>query len=248
MLELWNERIPKIEEERHYQFLTQLHQLTQMWMNDLMEEPEPYHIKRFVPPQFEQNIWILEKLKLDTLPPDLATLIGGDQVSAFLEELENTLWTVQEAVLSAALRTGSAEEVFNRLEQSTWNYGKTLAHQAWGTSRRLDATHVESFWPNPFSFHTPFMELATQNHSPERTSLQFLWFDHPRSRAIINRSPLIESLTQLHQQGFSGWVYGCNPTLKVQFCASSLQQLDLKLQPSVSPLQVEVSTLDFNRR
>lgn len=243
MLNLWNERIPRIEDERRYEFLIQLHQLTHHWIEGISQEPEAHQLKRFVPPEFDQNLWLLEKLRLDTLPPNLSSIVESTSVTEFLDQLEDTIWTVQSSILVSALSNPDASSILNRLEQISWTFGKQLSE----LEERLPFTKLSieqlmsELSPNMFSFKSPLIDLSMNAH---HFSLKFIWKDHPGSRPILSRSSALEQIIELHQHGFSGWIYGISPKLKTQFEHATLKNLQKNLQ---APIQVEVSTLDLNR-
>ncbi len=213
----WHERIPVLEEERRYENLLSLHYLTCAW-TDLLSAAEPkedYRLERFVPPELTQDLWLLEKLRFDRLPPDLERIVDETSVSETLDHLEKFFWTIQLALLNNVGRSTEdptqSQLIFGRLETASFAEGRKRAKDRWGELLPLKKASLA--WI-PLK-HGPFGEwilLRSSSHD-----LELLWKGAPLVRAEVTPFMQANRLQMLHQEWVRGFIYGLNPELKVDF-------------------------------
>jgi hypothetical protein len=211
MTTLWNERIPTLEEERRYQKLIQLHGLTHSWMKE-MGEPASYRLERASKPELSQTLWLLEKIKLDELPPQLSDLVDGATVSQFLDELQETILIVQLTTLENVLENSPEKtSVLNLLERVSWSYSKTLAESTWSDSKILTPEQTFSALKAHPLAEKPAPAFLLESWNAHE--LSFHWLNSPLGKDSLKRSPFVKELCQIQLESLRGYVYGVNRTL-----------------------------------
>lgn len=213
----WHERIPLLEEERRYENLLSLHYLTCAWTTVLSDASpkEDYRLERFVPPELTQDLWLLEKLRFDRLPPDLERIVDETSVAAALDHLETFFWSIQLALLDNVGKSveDSAQNqlIFGRLETASFAEGRRRAGERFGEVIPLQ--NAKQAWI-PLS-HGPFGSWILLRSST--LDLELLWKGAPIVRPEV--IPFVQAtiLQALHQEWVRGFVYGLNPQLKIEF-------------------------------
>ncbi len=230
----WNQRSPKLQEIRRYENIIHHHTLTQAWLVALDPETknEPFRLKRFVPPELSQSLWLLEKIRLDRLAPQLESLINETTVSEFLDELEETVWIVQMALLENIFQSSAVENrnaLFNQLEQVTWHHGKSISENQWPDFESRIGNSSKNSLPekvylalkkSPFSRNSNGFML--ERLTPDEVS--FYWIASPLSRFSLKHSSELLTLCYLHHHGMKGYLYGLIKTLKVEVSPATLKE------------------------
>jgi hypothetical protein len=222
----WNTRNPKLEDERRYQRLVEIHQLTQTWLTELEPKTSATAEKSHRLERFVQNLWLLEKVRLDQLPPQLDSVIDATTVPEFLGHLEEDIWLVQMAVLDNALKnTSDPAGLINLLEQTSWQYGKTIAEKYWPAfeenQKKLNEWNAASFFKalnaSPLSGVNHFLaERQTQNE------FSFFWIKSPLAKPSLNLNSNVLVLCQLYHQFLRGFFYGLARSVVVEVTPTSL--------------------------
>ncbi len=227
----WDRRDPKLEDDRRYQHILEIHHLTQIWLNEIAPEakvsagsPRLHRLERFIPPNLVQNLWLLEKLKLDKLLPDLSTMVDATSVSEFLDELEEMIWIVQLSVLNNALEhTTDAASLINSLEQITWQEGKIQAEAKWNinqTRAELSISDIaKTLADSAIQKKDAFLFEQQNSHH-----CSFYWLTSPLSISSLNHHPSVLTLCQLYHQYMRGFFYGIEKSIKVDVTPSTLGQ------------------------
>ena len=219
----WHERRTSLEDERRYLNLVETHGLTQVWLTEIApsvdsEKQNLHRIERTLRPELSQSLWLLEKIKLDQLPPRLSTLIDSTTTEEFLSELEETIWIVQTTTLENAMEaTADRIGLLNLLEKASWNYGKKVAEKRWPNfESRSPMDCFNAFLDSPLASPQGF--LLESHHAKE---CSFYWLSSPLSRASILRSPVILELCRLHHEFMRGYFYTLCRNLRVHFTPSA---------------------------
>jgi hypothetical protein len=227
----WNTRAPKLEDERRYQHLIEIHQLTQTWLNELAPKSpaaatESHRLERFIPPNLVQNLWLLEKVRLDQLAPQLESVIDATTVTEFLSHLEEDIWLVQMAVIDNALKnTSDPAGLTNLLEQTSWQYGKTIAEKNWpffeANQKKLEEWNAISFFK---ALHASPLAGAHDFLIERQIPLEcsFFWVKSPLARPSLKLNPQVFVLCQLYHQFLRGFFYGLSRSLTVEVTPTSL--------------------------
>ncbi len=210
----WHERSSKIEEERQFKRLLTLHGLTDAWIHAITPGNEKSHqLERLPKVALSQNLWFLEKMRLDELPHELHELVGAQSVPDFLKEFSMTLWTIQLSHLENALAsTEDRVGLINLLQKTSWNYGKKCCEQLWDITRfdRPDAAY-KAFLQSHFYGDNAF--LLERDSSQE---LSFLWIHSPLQDLSLRDSPEVKTLCRLHEEWIRGFFYGLSRSIRFE--------------------------------
>ena len=227
LAQAWHERVPTYEEERRFYHLIDLHGITQAWLKELLphqaeSDTRLYRMERISRPELAQNLWLLEKLKLDQLPPRLSEVVEGSTVEEFLTELEETIWLVQLSTLENAMEHSKDREgLLNVLDRVTWSYAKSLAEKRWPHfSETAPMKCFKAFEASPLTSKKGFL-LESYNAS----SCSFYWLDSPHARESLARSPLLANLNSLLFEFIRGYFYGLSRSVRVEIAPTPLQEL-----------------------
>jgi hypothetical protein len=246
MISPWHTRIPLLEEDRRYKNLIDLHRLTQLWIKAAQPTESTnasssipnYKITRFIPPELKQTLWLLEKLRLDRLPPGLETLVDASTVSEYLDELNETVQIVQSSILENLILEADSPNrsaLLNQLEQVSWTYGKTIAEERWNANHSFPAVSergpivfFEAFKNSPYWSHEQSFLL---NHA-HSTQVSFYWMTSPLIRNHAAAQDLM-NLCHMHLHAIQGYFYGLSRSLRCEIIPSQLGsqrswQIDLK--------------------
>jgi hypothetical protein len=226
----WNLRNPSFEEERRYFNLIDLHKLTQAWLHEINPADAAnttHRLERVIRPELAQNLWLLEKVKLDQLPPELSKMIDSQSVTEFLNELEETIFIVQSTTLENTLdHTTDHIGMMNLLEKVSWKYGRALAERRWP---QFNETHSDE----PQKFFQTLMDspLWTQKHPGDLPFLlervtselcSFYWLHSPHATPSLRISARVMELCQLYHEMIRGFFYGLSRSLKVEIIPTLL--------------------------
>ncbi|MBS1960106.1 MAG: hypothetical protein JST80_11580 [Bdellovibrionales bacterium] len=218
--EPWHQRLPNFEEERRYFRLIALHQLTQRWMREITPSGDgTYRLERTARPELEQNLWLLEKIKLDVLPPDLHDIIDASKVSEFLVELEELIWIVQSSTLENMISNSKDRvSLINVLEKASWQTGKAYAESKWPHFHPSGLrSYFDAIEPSPLGGRGGFvLERATAEECG------FYWMKSPLTLPSVARSPEILTHCQLYHEWIRGFFYGLSRNLRVDILPAQL--------------------------
>ena len=229
--ESWIARQPNFEEERRYLNLIELHRLTQVWLNELNPADaaaNTHRLDRVIRPEFSQNLWLLEKLKLDQLPPELAKMVDAQSVTDFLSELEETILIVQITTLENAMQnTADHISLMNLMEKISWKHGKLLAEKRWpqfmaATEAQAPIHYFQALKDSPL-----WTTQATPPFLLERntaTLCSFYWLQSPLAKASLKISPRVLELSRLYHEMIRGFFYGLSRGLKVDITPALLNE------------------------
>jgi hypothetical protein len=216
----WHIRQPSFEEERRYFRLIALHQLTERWMREISRKDElGFQIERTSRPVLKQNLWLLEKIKLDELPPSLYDMVDAPTVGEFLDDLEELIWIVQSSTLENMLTHAHDRiSLMNVLEKSSWQTGRQYAESKWSP---FQANHIRSYFDaiatSPLGGQQAFVleRLTDQECS-------FYWMKSPHDRPAVSRSPEIVAHCQLYHEWIRGFFYGLSRSLRFDILPTHL--------------------------
>ena len=202
----WNHREPTIDQNRKFDRLLFLHQLTGAWTKALTHLESPsFSIERMPKITLQQNLWLLEKMRLDEISLDLRTLVAAEDIDTFLHELAETIWIIQLSTLENALnQTTDIPLLINIFKTTSWAQGKAVAELEWKSANLTELKQgyqalVETHSDSPSSF------LLGQSNS---NSLSFFWRNSPYQNEVLNRSSRLEKLTEMHEEWILGFFYG----------------------------------------
>jgi hypothetical protein len=226
----WHERLPNFEEERRYLNFIDLHKMTEAWLQEISPTMvgNTHRLERVVPSELAQNLWLLEKVKLDQLAPELSKMIDAQSVSRFLSELEETILIVQSTTLENALQTTKDRiSLLNLLEKVSWKHGKALAEKRW-PDFTSQITDLETL--SPIKYFQALMDFPLWNNDEpafllERTTptlCSFYWLRSPQNVASLKLSPNMMELAQLYHEMIRGFFYGLSRSLKVEILPALL--------------------------
>jgi hypothetical protein len=211
----WHERRSTLEEERQFKKLITLHSLTHQWtqaMSGGNEEASVLRIERMPKITLRQNLWLLEKARLDEVLTELNTLVGEQKVSDFIAELYETIWLIQSSTLENAFsETKDPSLLMNLLKNAAWTHGKKTAEQEWS---KLESPDLHSAYHAFLETHVDSEKGFLLGRSSEH-ELGFYWIRSPYQNAALNTSPQIETLCSLHQEWIQGFFYGLSRKIKV---------------------------------
>ena len=223
----WNERKTRLEDELRYQNLIDIHGLTQAWLTELSPSADSHKlnlhkIERTLRPELTQSLWLLEKLKLDQLSPDLSTLVDSTTAEELLNELEETIWIVQTTTLENALETSKDKVgLMNLLEKVTWHYSKKIAEKRWPHFQSQDPLECfQAFRDSPLATAQGFLLEGHHGHE-----CSFYWVSSPLSRESVSRSPTILELCRIYHEFMRGYFYSLCRSVRLYFVPSTLGAL-----------------------
>ncbi|MBC7396630.1 MAG: hypothetical protein H7333_04230 [Bdellovibrionales bacterium] len=206
----WHERDSTIEEEHRFKRLLSLHALTQCW-TQVLDNTDSNLIERMPKITLNQNLWLLEKARVDEITLELSALVGSQNIQEFLKELEETIWLIQISTLENAFsQTSDPALLKNLLKNASWSQGKKTAEQD---------------WPNlPFTTLTDAYQAFTESHvngksgfllgSAANQELGFYWKKSPIQNPSLNRSAQLEMLCELHSEWVHGFFYGLSRVIR----------------------------------
>lgn len=209
----WNERPSSFEQERLFRRLTALHTLTDAWIHAISPEEAPtYQIARMERVTLNQNLWLFEKARLDSLPLRLEELVGAMGIDDFLNELKDTIWIIQASTIENALSQGSdPAEITTVLQQASWRHGRHYAESIWGPDGRMSRESafealMESHVYDPQSF---WLERKSEQE------ISFIWKKSPQHLGILKTSSALSLLGSTHEHWIRGFVYGVSRQTRV---------------------------------
>ncbi len=210
----WHERHATLEEERQFKKLITLHDLTHLWVQAISgpSDTAALKIERMPKITLRQNLWLLEKARLDELLTELNTLVGEQKVGDFLTELYETIWLIQLSTLENAFtETKDPSVLTNLLKNAAWSHGKKIAETEWAN---LNATNLNQAYDAFLETHIDGLSgFLLGRASP--TELDFYWVKSPYRNAALNTSPQIEMLASLHSECIRGFFYGLSRKMQV---------------------------------
>ncbi len=215
----WHERRSTLEQERRFKRLIALHTLCDSWIRAISPKETPsHHLDRMAKVTLNPNLWQFEKNRLDHLPLHLEELVGAQEVDAFLDELESTIWIIQFSTLeNAETDQANRRELQNILEQESWNHGKLHAETIWGTRGNFNLREgVEAFLKTHCYGNQGFLK---ERDSSREISL--IWKRSPLQNPSISNSPVAELLCTLHENWIRGFFYGASRNTRVE-CGRTL--------------------------
>lgn len=209
----WNERPSSFEQERRFRRLTTLHTLTDAWIQAISpEEQASYRMVRMERMTLNQNLWLFEKARLDSLPLRLDQLVGAMEVDEFLDELKDTIWIIQASTIENALSQGSdPEEIASVLQQSSWKHGRDHAESIWGKDGQMSRDSafealMESHFYDPRAF---WLERKSDHE------ISFIWRKSPYQLGILKTSSVLPLLGSIHEHWIKGFIYGVSRPTRV---------------------------------
>lgn len=206
----WHERDSTIEEEHRFRQLMALHALTQSW-TQVLDNTDSNLIERMPKITLNQNLWLLEKTRVDEIALELASLVGAQNIQEFLKDLEETIWLIQVSTLENAFSQSTDPALLkNLLKNASWSQGKKAA---------------ETEWPNlPFTTLNDAYQAFIGSHvngksgfllgSAANQELSFYWKKSPRQNPSLNRSVQLEMLCELHSEWIHGFFYGLSRVIR----------------------------------
>ena len=210
----WHERTSKVEEERRFKQLLTLHGLTDAWIDAITPGNEKsHHLERLPKITLNQNLWFLEKMRLDELQLELSQLVGAQTIPEFLHDFSVTLWTIQLSHLENALsQTEDRIGLINLLQKTSWNYGKKCCEQLWDLTRfeKLKDAY-QAFLQS--HFYEPKAFLLEREANRE---LSFLWTHSPLQDTNLKESKEIKTLCRLHEEWMRGFFYGLSRSIRFE--------------------------------
>lgn len=220
----WHVRQPQFEDERRYFRLLSIHQMTQRWMKEISRKDElGFQMERTARPVLNQNLWLLEKIKLDELPPRLEDLIDATEVKEFLADLEDLIWIVQSSTLENML-VGSKEPVslINVLEKASWQAGRAYAEERWPQFEAQRFTdYFDALAMNPIADRSDLKPaFILERESSSECSIY--WKSSPQDRPSILRSPAVLTHCRLYHEWIRGFIYSLSREVKVEILATLL--------------------------
>ena len=210
----WNERRSTLEEERRFKKLIALHSLTHLWTQAISGPSEggTLRIERMPKITLRQNLWLLEKARLDEVLTELNTLVGDQQLSDFLSELYETIWLIQCSTLENAFsETNDPALLTNLLKNAAWSHGKKTAETEWANMKS----------PNLMEAYHAFLETHIDSDRgfllgrASENELNFYWIRSPSQNPSLNTSPQIEELSTLHRECIHGFFYGLSRSIRI---------------------------------
>ena len=223
----WNRRDSNLEDNRRYQNLLVIHQITQVWLNEIApiekeSKNSTHRLERFIPPHLVQNLWLLEKLKLDQLSSNLSNMIDSTSVNHFLDELDEIIWIVQLSVLNNAIGGSSdPESLINSLEQITWQEGKKHAEMRWGNQKLKHPLTLQQIYQTLQNSALQQPKAFLKEHETPK-KLSFYWLTSPLSKNALTINPRADILCKLYHQFILGFFYGIEKALKIEVENSQL--------------------------
>lgn len=214
-LNAWHERISTLEEERQFKKLIALHSLTHTWV-ELVSKPNEdsaLRVERMPRLTLKQNLWLLEKARLDEVLTELDSLVNEQKVSEFLKELSETIWLIQISTLENAFSESKDPSLLmNLLKNAAWNHGKKAADAEWA---KLDARDLGQAYHAFLESHMESVEGFLLGRAAE-TELNFYWVKSPLQNPNLSDLPQIETLCALHQEWIHGFFYGLSRKIQVK--------------------------------
>jgi hypothetical protein len=210
----WHERRSTLEEDRQFKKLITLHSLTHQWTQALNgpNEEVSLRIERMPKITLRQNLWLLEKARLDEVLTELNTLVGEQKVSDFLLELYETIWLIQISTLENAFsETKDPALLMNLLKNASWTHGKKTAESEWSKMKSPDL--LESF--HAFKETQVDGERGFLLGRSSNSELGFYWVKSPYQNPALNTSEQVDVLSALHQEWIHGFFYGLSRKIRV---------------------------------
>ena len=210
----WNERRSTHEEERQFNNLVSLHSLTHQWTQAILgpKEEAAIRIERMPKITLRQNLWLLEKIRLDESLTELNTLVGDQKISEFLTELCETIWLIQISTLENAFtETKDASLLMNLLKNSSFTHGKKMSEHLWSN---LQTPHLNASYRAFTSTHVDGEKSFLLNRFTG-DELSFYWILSPHQNLALNTSPQIDALCSLHREFIQGFFYGLSRKIRV---------------------------------
>jgi hypothetical protein len=211
----WHERIPLFEEEARFKKLLSLHSLTHRWTDAIAHTSDDsgLRIERMPSIKLKQNLWLLEKTRLDEVLTAFETLVSDQSIPEFLTELNETIWLIQISALENAFSESKDPSLLlNLLKNVSWDSGKKNAESTWVNLKITDLNAAyQAFLETHVDASSGFLRSHVSDHE-----LTFHWVKSPLQNATLLESPQIDKFCALHQEWIHGFFYGLSRNIQVR--------------------------------
>ncbi len=210
----WHERLATHSHYRRFEYLVELHRLTETWLRELQVQRPTHSLDRGLSPEVAGNLWMLE----NPSERGLASLLDDTSAEDVLSRLERTIWATQAYTLGQLLERTPAKDrsaLDSILEQSSWKLGRAFAEKRWThlasetreNSRRL----LLAFADTPFGAASSFLVLRA---TEQEAHIELHHCPHQSVFSEVKR--IADELCTIHHHWVRGFAYGLHHKLQVK--------------------------------
>jgi hypothetical protein len=217
----WHERLATHSHHRRFEYLVELHRLTETWLRELQVERPAHSLGRGLGPEVAGNLWMLE----NPSERGLDALLDDTSAEDVLSRLERTIWAAQAYTLGQLLERTEASErsvLDSILEQTSWKLGRAYAEKRWSLlapeNRQNIGRILLAFGDTPFGT-APFGSsnegrsfLVLRSTEPE-AHIELHHCPHQSVYSEVNR--IADELCTIHHHWVRGFAYGLHHRLQV---------------------------------
>jgi hypothetical protein len=217
----WHQRLATHSHHRRFEYLVELHRLTETWLRELQAARPAHSLDRGLGPEIARNLWMLE----NPSERGFEALLDDTSAEDVLSRLERTIWAAQAYTLAQLLeRTEPSERsvLDSILEQISWKLGRAYAERRWSElpeeSRNSLKALLLTFGDSPFgaapfgSAHEGRSYLVLRATEKE-AQIELHHCPHQSGYSEVKR--IADELCAIHHHWTRGFAYGLHHKLQV---------------------------------
>lgn len=217
----WHERLATHSHHRRFEYLVELHRLTETWLRELQVERPAHSLNRGLGPEVAGNLWMLE----NPSERGLNAILDDTSAEDVLSRLERTIWAAQAYTLGQLLdRTGSQDRsvLDSILEQTSWKLGRAYAEKRWPhlspdhrqNLRRLLLAYADTpFGAVPFGAAQEGKSFLVLRATEQEAQIELHHCPHQSVFSEVKR--IADELCTIHHHWTRGFAYGLHNRLQV---------------------------------
>lgn len=207
----WHERLATHSHHRRFEYLVELHRLTETWLRELQVERPAHSLNRGLGPEVAGNLWMLE----NPSERGINALLDDTSAEDVLSRLERTIWAAQAYTLGQLLeRTGAQERsvLDSILEQTSWKLGRAYAEKRW---MHLSPENRQNLRRLLLAYSdTPFGSYLVLRATEKEAQIELHHCPHQSVFSEVKR--IANELCAIHHHWTRGFAYGLHHKLQVQ--------------------------------
>jgi hypothetical protein len=212
----WHERLATLSHHRRFEYLVELHRLTETWLRELQVERPAHSLNRGLGPEVAGNLWMLE----NPSERGLDSLLDDTSAEEVLSRLERTIWAAQAYTLGQLLeRTAESERsvLDSILEQTSWKLGRAYAEKRWAALAPEHRQNIRrlllAFGDTPFGSTHEGRSFLVLRATEREAQIELHHCPHQSVYSEVKR--IADELCLIHHHWIRGFAYGIHHRLQV---------------------------------
>ncbi len=215
----WHIRLPQASHDQWFKNLVDLHELTNIWINDLKVDQPSHVLTRGLSNEIRDQLWMLDTLA----QANLDQFLDANQPHELLLQLEKTIWAVQSWTLQQilndeALKPRSSSPIKNLLEQISWKAGRRIGETRWVQAKNFGQMDLAALFfalqDSPLSGSPQYPPSLIRRATPSVLEIELRHCPHQLPFAEIRSNE--DLLCLMHSQWSRGFVYSLNQRVSIE--------------------------------